>query len=252
MIRREDIIADMHTHTIVSKHAYSTVKENMDVAKSRGMKYIGITEHYFNDGTDIERKNEVVRAVYGNRINRLAEGVQIVSSFEFNINQPWYDEERMSALKWRPIGLHSWFIDFETLTLDRLYDLFVESHERYGINVFVHIEREIHKLNHGAHTTLDGEVRNFYQRLVSYAKQHNIILEVNESSMVVNEGNAADRLRYWLPIAKELGVMISLGSDAHYCNEVADFRYSLELLNQLDYPKELVVNCNEEFIQYFL
>ena len=73
-----------------------------------------------------------------------------------------------------------------------------------------------------------------------------------ESSIVVNEGNAADRLRYWLPIAKELDVMISLGSDAHYCNEVADFRYSLELLNQLDYPKELVVNCNEEFIKYFL
>ena len=252
MIKCEDIIADMHTHTIVSKHAYSTIKENMDMARERGMKYIGITEHYFNDGTDIEKKNEVVRTVYANRINRLSEDVQIISSFEFNINQSWYDEERMSSLKWRPIGLHSWFVDFETLTLDRLYNLFVYSHQRYGTNVFVHIEREIHKLNHGVHQGLTDEVKSFYNNLVAYAAAHNIVLEVNESSIVVNEGNSVERMRYWLSQAKTLGVTISLGSDAHYCNEVADFRYSLAMLNECGYPKELVFNCNEELIRQYL
>ena len=252
MLRKEDIIADMHMHTIVSKHAYSTIKENMDVARDRGMKYIGITEHYYNDGTDIERKNEVVRTVYANRINRLAEDVKIISSFEFNLNQPWYDEAKMDVLKWRPIGLHSWFVDFETLTLDGLYDLFVQSHKEHRTNVFVHIEREIHKLNHCKHSHLDDDVMRFYRNLVQYAKDNDIILEVNESSIVTNEGNNVARMVYWLNLAKDLGVKISIGSDAHYCNEVADFRHCITMLNKIGYPKELIINCNEEEIVKYM
>lgn len=252
MLRKEDIIADMHMHTIVSKHAYSTIKENMDVARERGMKYIGITEHYYNDGTDIEKKNEVVRTVYANRINRLADDVKIISSFEFNINQPWYDEEKMDVLKWRPIGLHSWFVDFETLTLDELYALFVKAHVEHRINVFVHIEREIHKLNHGKHDTLDEDVKDFYKKMVRYAKENNIILEVNESSIITNEGHSVARMVYWLTLAKELGVKLSLGSDAHYCNEVADFRNCITMLNKIGYPKELIINCNEDMILQYM
>ena len=30
MIKQEDIIADLHTHTINSLHAHSTMKENVD------------------------------------------------------------------------------------------------------------------------------------------------------------------------------------------------------------------------------
>ena len=252
MLKKEDIIADMHMHTIVSKHAYSTIKENMDVARERGMKYIGITEHYYNDGTDIEKKNEIVRTVYANRINRLASDVKIISSFEFNLNQEWYDDDKIEMLKWRPVGIHSWFVDFDTLTLDGLYDLFVKSHEQHQTNVFVHIEREIHKIDGGKHKTLDEDVQNFYKKIVTYAKENNIFLEVNESSIVTNEGHGVSRMVYWLTLAKEAGITITMGSDAHYCNEVADFRHSIKMLNKIGYPKELIFNCNEEMILQYV
>ena len=33
-------LIDLHTHTLVSGHAYSTIKENVEAAKLAGLKYI--------------------------------------------------------------------------------------------------------------------------------------------------------------------------------------------------------------------
>ncbi|MFI3209762.1 MAG: PHP domain-containing protein, partial [Peptostreptococcaceae bacterium] len=38
------ILIDLHTHTIVSGHAYSTVEENIKSAKEKGLKYLGMSE----------------------------------------------------------------------------------------------------------------------------------------------------------------------------------------------------------------
>ena len=58
MIKREDIYADLHTHSIFSKHAYSTIKENIEIAKERKLKYIAITDHFYGNGDELEKKNE--------------------------------------------------------------------------------------------------------------------------------------------------------------------------------------------------
>ena len=39
------IIADTHTHTLMSTHAYSTIIENIAEAKKKGLKFIAITDH---------------------------------------------------------------------------------------------------------------------------------------------------------------------------------------------------------------
>ena len=39
------IIADLHTHTIASGHAYSTLKENIEQAALIVLPYLGISEH---------------------------------------------------------------------------------------------------------------------------------------------------------------------------------------------------------------
>ena len=36
---------DLHTHTIASGHAYSTLKENMDEAYNKGLLAYGFSEH---------------------------------------------------------------------------------------------------------------------------------------------------------------------------------------------------------------
>lgn len=243
-----DIIADMHTHSTFSLHAYSSIKENIEEAKKIGLKYIAITDHFYNDGTILDKKNETNRIAYlEERINPVENDIRVIGSSEFNLGQdiPYWD--KIKHIVWRPIGLHNWFFDTENSTLDELYMSFKSSTERH--NAFVHIERELHKMDHKKYgDSISPEIKHFLESICLLAKENNIYLEVNESSLITNECGTADRLFYWLNFAKKNENKIYLGTDAHYCMEVGKFKNALNLLNEVEYPKELILNCNEDMI----
>lgn len=257
MIKRSDILADMHTHTIASGHAYSTVKENIDAAKAAGLKYLAITDHYFGNGDDLDKKNEIARIQYGaERWNSYETGIRLLSSAEFNINQDVYTFEKLKDISWKPVGLHSWFIDMDIATLDDLFTCFVKTHKK-GHNAFVHIERDLHKMAKYFHEIYEtsykmSDYQLFLNKIVDYAKENDIWLELNESSIVFNDnGDTIDRIKLWLFHARENGNKIYLGSDAHYCKEIGNFGNCISMLNALEYPKELILNCNEEELKKY-
>lgn len=254
MIKQSDIFADMHTHTIFSLHAYSTLEENLRVAKERGMKYIAVTDHYYQDGTENNKKNENTRIQYmEERINAFSNilGVQVISSAEFNLGQ--YAERskywnKISKLRYRPIGLHSFANDRATLLYDDVYRMFEDSLRDY--TTFVHIERELGAINHKKYGEgLNNSHAKFLDSIVKMAVENDILLEVNESTLVTNNGGSADRLKYWIHTARNMDALIVLGSDAHFSLEVGNFENSIKLLNEVNYPKDLILNCNEELFK---
>lgn len=257
MIKIGDILADMHTHTNFSLHAYSTVKENIDMAKKRGLKYLAITDHYYNDGSILDKKNEISRIAYlEERVNPFYSDINIIGGEEFNLNQEINDWNKIKALKWKPIGLHNWFVDTKNCNLDDIYHMFEKSSEKH--NCFVHIERELHKLNNGEYMinqytgkeeTCSLDFQLWLEAICILAKEKDIFLELNESSLILDEGYTAERVEYWLKFAKENGNLISLGTDAHYCMEVGRFSNVLKLLNKVKFPKERILNCNEEMLK---
>lgn len=244
-----DILVDMHTHTIFSKHAYSSISENLAVAERRGLGFIAITDHYYENGDVIDKKNEKTRIKYmESNINRPDHPVYVIGSAEFNLGQNIEVFDKYRDLLWRPIGLHTWFVDIPNLNLEQVYNLYMNAWAD-DFNAFVHIERELHKVNQGRCEV--SELDQFLRKVVKFAKEKNIWLEVNESSILVDEGGGAARLAKWLAFAKDNGNKICLGTDAHYMDAVGDFSHALELLNILDYPKELVLNVNEDQIKKY-
>ena len=234
----------MHTHTIFSLHAYSTVTENIISAQRKGLKFLAVTDHYYQDGSEINQKNEVLRLKYLERaVNCHFDGIFVFSGAEFNIGQEIFYWNKLKDLTWRPIGLHSWIIDRKSLTLSKLFQLFEESVEKH--NAFVHIERELDKVDNGRHgANLDAEIKKFFESMIKLAKEKNIWLEVNEASLSRNGEGDRVRLKYWLSLARDNGNKIYLGSDAHFAECIGDFGDSLTLLNELDYPKNLILNCS--------
>ena len=236
----------MHTHTIFSLHAYSTVTENIQAAIRRGLKFLAITDHFYQDGGKINQQNEVLRLRYLERaVNGHFGDTKIFSGAEFNIGQEILHWDRLKDLTWRPIGLHSWIVDMKSLTLPQLLKMFEEAAVRH--NAFVHIEREIEKIDncrHGKH--LDDEVKKFFEEMVTLAKKKDIWLELNEASLGRNIGGDCERLDYWLRLARDNGNKIYLGTDAHFAECIGDFKNSVALLNGLDYPKNLILNFNHE------
>lgn len=249
MIKETDILADLHIHTIFSEHAYSTIKENIEEAKKAGLKYLAITDHYYHDGSEIHLKNETCRIQYlEERINTAEKDIRIIGGAEFNLNQVVHSWDKLSKLSWRPIGLHSWFLDIPNSSLEDVFQSFKSASKKH--NAFVHIERELHKIEGGLYgDKVTMNIQLFLEAVCLLAKEKDIFLEVNESSLVTNECGTADRLRYWLEYAKKNGNKIYLGTDAHYCLEVGKFPNALKLLNEIEYPKELILNCNETWLK---
>ena len=79
------IIADIHTHTLVSGHAYGTIREMAQAASEKGLEVLGITEHapgipgtvdpfYYLNLKAIPEELYGVRIINGCEINVLNDG----------------------------------------------------------------------------------------------------------------------------------------------------------------------------------
>ena len=98
---------DVHTHTIASGHAFSTLQEMVQAASEKGLKLLGITEHapgipgscspiYFRNLYVVPRRMYGVDLLLGAEINIL--------DCEGNIDM---DEFYLNLLDLRIAGIHS-------------------------------------------------------------------------------------------------------------------------------------------------
>lgn len=98
---------DVHTHTIASGHAFSTIQEMAQAAADKGLKLLGITEHspgipgscapiYFRNLYIVPRNMYGIELMLGAEINIL--------DTEGNLD---FDEHYLNMLDIRIAGIHS-------------------------------------------------------------------------------------------------------------------------------------------------
>ncbi len=250
-IMSHEVVADLHTHTTFSGHAFSTISENIAAGGENGMSYIACTDHFIGDlGTTPHHRSQEWLNIQNERY-RIMDMEKVVNTFkygrplviqsaEFNLDTP-VDKILMEQLTWRPIGLHNWFFQdphrVNPAVLARLYFNAISD----GFNAFVHIER------------CRGYFQNaedcyyFLHELVDLAVEHDIWLEVNETSLRTSVLRHA--ITDWLVYAASKRAKIYLGSDAHIAHRVGKFPKALHLLNSLEYPRELILNLDIEAVQ---
>ena len=99
----------------------------------------------------------------------------------------------------------------------------------------------------------DGRYPIDYERLVKAAKEYDIALELNNSSLspTTFRINARENAITYLKLCKEYSVPVVLGSDAHCHQDIANFPYALEALRAANYPRDLVLNTStDKFLAY--
>ena len=93
-----------------------------------------------------------------------------------------------------------------------------------------------------------------FEAIVKKAKEKNILLEVNNSSLSPNtsrEGARENILKY-LELCKEYGVRIIMGTDSHICYDIGVFQYAEAIIEEANFPKELVINYwEDQIIEFF-
>lgn len=232
-------LIDLHTHALASGHAYSTIKENIEYAKINGLKFYGISDH----GIDMPGGPHLFYFHNIKVLPKVVDGVRILKGMEVNIidydgNIDIYDEHTTKGLDYLIASLHTVCLDPGTK----------EENTRATLNAM-----DKDKVKIIGHPD-DGRYPIDYEPIVKKAKEKNILLEVNNSSLSPNSfrQGAYENYKEMLKLCKEQGVRIILGSDAHICYQVGIFDDAQKLLEEVDFPKELVINYHEDqIIEFF-
>ncbi len=223
-----NVALDVHTHTVASGHAYSTLQEMVKSAKEKGLQILGITDHgpsirgtcnpvYFNNFHVIPRNIEGVKILMGCEINILnANG---------SLDLP---DKTIDKLDIRIAGIHQSCFTSGT----------IEENTQGIINVIKNPKIDI--ISHPA----DGSAELLLEPIVQAAKENRILLEINNSSLNPNRGKAHawDKNRELVRLCKKYELMVIMGSDAHISFDVANYNYVYQLLEEEKFPMSLVVN----------
>lgn len=224
------IIADLHTHTCVSDHAFSTLREMAEGAKQAGLCAIAITDHgpMMEDGAHpwhFSNLSIVPRSIHG---------VTILRGAELNIMPPLGGIDPLplpilKSLDWVIASFH------EPVFRPSTREIHTKALENILKNPHVHC------LGHLGDPRFDFD----HEAIISQCNAYGKIVEINNNSVVVRRGsaeNCADILR----LCKQYAVPIVIDSDSHIQYTVGDCSRALPLLEQLDFPEHLVLNANRE------
>lgn len=232
-----DYIMDLHTHTIASGHAYSTISEMIDAAAQKGLKLFGITEHApAMPGTC----NEIYYLNF-RVIPRHQQGMQILLGSEVNIidldGKMDFDDEMLDIMDLVIASMHT-----PCLTPGSR-----EENTRAYINVMNHPKITI--IGHPD----DGRYPIDAEAFVREAKETKTVIEVNNSSLNPRgfRQNSKENYKTILKYCEKYEVPVVVNSDAHICYDVANFGYAKRFFQEIDFPKELVLNFDvDAFLSY--
>ena len=222
------VALDVHTHTIVSGHAYSTIQEMAKAAAEKGLQILGMAEH----GPTIKGACD---AAYFNNLSVIPEeiyGVKILVGAEINILDTYgsldLSEKSIRKLKIRIAGIHH--SCYRPGTVEENTDAVIGVMKNPLIDIISH--------------PADGTADLDYERLVQTAKETRAMLEINNSSLSPSRGKekAWECHRQLLTLCKKYELMVITGSDAHISFDVARYDHIYRLLQEVEFPEALLIN----------
>jgi len=225
---------DTHTHTNASAHAYSTLLENVAVAKQKGLEGIVMTNH----APGIVDAPHVWHFHCMYNIPREIDGIKVLGGVEANV----LDEN--GTLDMTAIDLQSCDVVIASIHRPCYTPGSVEQHTKTWLNVIKNPYVDI--LGHS------GEERFKYdvETVIAAAKAAGVCIEINAHSFTARHGTEAN-CRKIAETCKKLGANIVVASDAHICFDVGNFDTAIEMLTEIDFPEELIMNTSaEKFISY--
>lgn len=230
-------VADLHMHSILSGHAFGTVRELAAVASERGIKLIGVTEHapgipgtcdpiYFRNIVDAPRVLYGVEMLYGSEVNVLNDGTLSL------------DRRHLDCLDYAVAGIHG--LCYQNEGIVKNTDNVIRCMEDKKVKFISHPDDD--------HYPLD------YDALVQGAKQYNTALELNNSSLRKPSlrPNCVANYEKMIPLCMEHGVYITVNTDSHDPSQVGNFDLARAFLDRIGVNEELILNNNLEKLKAFL
>lgn len=230
-------IIDLHTHTIACSHAYNTLYEMVRSAAGRGVTLFGSSDH----GPKIPGSCQEIYFSNFKVIPRHLFGIRLLMGCELNIID--YDGH----------------VDLKETTQARLDYAIASLHVpccapgsvAENTNAYLGVMKNpyVQIIGHPD----DGRYPVDYDTLVAAAAQHHKLLEVNSSSLhpLSTRKGAKEHYLEMLALCVRYQTPIIIGSDAHCEADAGNHQRAWSLLEEIDFPRELIINTHvEKLIPY--
>jgi len=229
--------ADLHTHTIASGHAFSTVKEMIDCAVVRGLKMIAITDHGLNmpDGPHEYYFSKLLELPCNFNGVDILKGVEAnIVDINGNLDMPIQILENLDLIL---AGFHSGTGYQENS---------VEQNTRALIAAIQH--PYVHIISHPGNPEYPVDL----ERVVYAAKMAGKALEINNSSFSLSRPGSASRCNQLARLAAKTGTLVSINSDAHNCFMVGKVDAAVEAAVKAGIKPDQVLNTSAKFVREYI
>ena len=249
------ILCDTHTHTLFSRHSYSTVEECVRAAAERGLELYGATDHYSSMLYPEHNGQHDVRdfQFYMNYDvwPRVWHGVQVMHGCEADIvdldgrlfgHDVPVTHTLSGDVRWKETTLKETVFrqcDYVVASVHGK-DFAKDASTAQVTEMYIRAldDPKVLMLGHIGRTGLPIDV----DAVVTAARDRHKLIEINETSL-----QRSGVIKRCKPIAErcaELGCSVAVNSDAHIATDVGRFDLALGLLAFLDFPEELIANRN--------
>lgn len=235
---RDIYVLDLHTHTYASGHAYNTMNEMAHAAKEKGLKLLGITEH----APTMPGTAGLLHFLNLKVVRREKYGLPLMLGVEVNI----VDYEGK--------------LDLPDLVLAEMDVVIASLHVRCvtpgtkeeNTNMYVGAMQNPYVDIIGHPDDIRYEVD--YERVVRAAKENHVLIELNNSSLSPKSfrKNARETDIQIMKLCKKYEVPVIVGSDAHVEEDILNFEYADAVLQEVDFPLELIANTSVEKLKRLL
>ncbi len=231
-------VMDLHTHTLASGHAYSTILEMAQAARDKGLQLLAMTEHgpamrgscqhtYFENIKVIPRERFGVRTLFGVELNILdPEGHVDI------------EERLLPAMDICVASLH--IPCYAPRSMEENTNAYIRAMENPYVNIIGHPDDPRYPID--------------LKAVVEAAKENHVILEMNNSSLAPTSFRKATKEGYleFLELCQSYDQPIIMDSDAHVDIDVGNHCYVSEILEEAQFPEHLIMNTDVEKVKPYL
>lgn len=226
---------DTHTHTIASTHAYSTVTENASFSGKIGMDGFAVTDHapalpdaphewHFRNLKNLPLELFGQKILVGTELNILDK--------DGNVDLP---QELLKRLDVVNASIH------QQAYRDSGEEDHTSAYEAVVLNPYIDI------ICHSGSPRFAYD----YEYIVKLAREHNKLIEINNHSFFVRK-SSIDNCRRIAELCKKYGTGIVVSSDAHFFMDIGNYSEAITMLNEIDFPEELVMNRTYDIFKDYL
>lgn len=227
---------DLHTHTIASGHAFSTINEIAAAASARGLRGVGMTDH----GPALPGGPHPYHFHALRFVPPWLHGVRILRGIEANIIGPGeldLPEHSLQRLDLVMAGFHE-DCGFRGHDSAEHTDALIQLMEKHRVHVLTHLGNPVFPI--------DGEA------VARKAAQLGVAIEINNASFSISRKGSAENCRAMARLCARFGTPVAINSDAHIAQTVGVCAEALAAAQTAGVRWEQIVNRTLESTLAFL